>query len=125
MQAFKILLLDDEPSVLNALRLLLQALGYTVESFPDPILALDFLRKDSSCSMFLCDFRMPKMDGMAVLGESKKIRPELPFILMSAHAADEEIAAAKERGAWGFLAKPFTPDQLHAVVSAVRESRQA
>ena len=119
----KILLLDDEPAVLFALRLLLQALGFEVADFPSGSAALDYLRADGKCDLFLCDLRMPKMDGIDVLREAKRINPQLPFVLMSAHATSEDIAAARTVGECEFLAKPFTPEDLHEVVGKIEEKR--
>ena len=115
-----ILLLDDEPSVLFALKLLLQALGFRVTDFSDPPLALEYLTQQSSreLDLILSDLRMPGMSGIEVLKQAHLIRPELPFILMSAHAHQEDVERATALGAAGFLAKPFSPDQL---LGAVRE----
>jgi two-component system nitrogen regulation response regulator GlnG len=52
---------------------------------------------------------MPKTNGLDVLRRTKTIRPGLQFILMSAHASEEEIAKARELGAFDFLPKPFEP----------------
>jgi DNA-binding NtrC family response regulator len=105
----QILLLDDEPSVLFALKLLLQAFGFTVKDFSAPDQALEFLSSGGTADVFLCDLRMPKTNGLDVLRRTKTIRPGLQFILMSAHASEEEIAKARELGAFDFLPKPFEP----------------
>jgi DNA-binding NtrC family response regulator len=56
---------------------------------------------------------------MGVLEEIRRIPSNVPFVLMSAHATPEEVAKAKGLGATGFLAKPFTPDQLKELVATV------
>lgn len=114
-----ILLVDDEPSVLFALKLLMEAVGYTVRDFSSAADALAHLKDDHQSQLVICDLRMPKMSGLAVLEEAKRIRPELPFVLMSAHANNDEQARAKELGSEGFLAKPFMPDQLHEMVRSI------
>jgi len=105
----EILLLDDEPSVLFALKLLLQAFGFVVRDFSMPDRALEYLTDGGSADVFLCDLRMPKTNGLDVLRRTKTLRPELQFILMSAHASEEEIARARSLGAFDFLPKPFDP----------------
>jgi len=105
----EILLLDDEPSVLFALKLLLQAFGFTVKDYAAPDQALEFLSAGGTADVFLCDLRMPKTNGLDVLRRTKTMRPELQFILMSAHATEEEVAKARELGAFDFLPKPFDP----------------
>ena len=112
-----ILLLDDDGSVLFALKLLLQALGNKVTEFSSPPDALKYLEEGGSCDLFLSDLRMPIMTGAEVLIASKKLRPDLPFILMSGHATEDEIAAAKENGAIGFLGKPFRPEELKEILA--------
>jgi len=112
----KIILIDDEPSVLLALRLLLKALGYEVVDYSDPAKAIEFASTDSTCNVCICDLRMPSMSGLEVLQEMKRVRPGLAFVLMSAHAGNEEIAQGTELGANAFLPKPFTPDDLRGVM---------
>lgn len=116
----RILLVDDEPSVLFALKLLLQALGFSVHDFDAPEDALKFLESPANeCDLVMCDLRMPKLDGHATLTRTKAIRPSLPFILMSGHANNADVRIAEEEGARGFLAKPFSPDNLKRVIEAV------
>ena len=114
-----LLLLDDEISVLFALKLLLGALGFQVEGFSSPREALSFCSRDSTTELCICDLRMPEMTGLEVLAELKTLRPNLPVVLMSAHASDDEVSRAKALGANGFLSKPFTPDDLHLLIAEV------
>jgi CheY-like chemotaxis protein len=110
-----ILLLDDEASVLFALKLLLQALGFKVTDFSDPSKALACVADPSQSrelDVIISDLRMPGMNGIEVLKQVQQLRPELPFLLMSAHAQQEDIERAKALGAIGFLAKPFSPEEL-------------
>ncbi len=115
-----ILLIDDESSVLFALKLLLGALGYSVSDFTDPEAALCSLKDNPSIQLILCDLRMPKMTGLHVLEQATAQFPHVPFILMSAHAVSDEVQKAYRLGAKGFLAKPFTPDQLKETLSKIQ-----
>ncbi|MBN8549260.1 MAG: response regulator [Deltaproteobacteria bacterium] len=115
----EIVLVDDEPSVLFALKLLLQALGFSVQDFNGPLEAIQYFASSSRIDLCLCDLKMPKMNGLGVLEEVRKHRPSLPFVLMSAHASTEEIDRAQELGATGFLSKPFTPEDLKQLVEKV------
>ena len=121
----RITLIDDEPSVLFALKLLLEALGFSISDFSDSELAIAHLASPDVADVCLCDLRMPKRNGLQVLEEVKKIAPTLPFILMSAHASDTELQKAKVLGANGVLTKPFTPDDLQAALVSVRKSPTA
>lgn len=114
-----ILLVDDEPSVLLALKLLLEALGYSVNDFQRGMAAIEYLRAGNLCDLILCDLKMPEMNGIEVLQEVQKLLPKVPFLLMSAHARDDDVRRAKSLGAAGFLAKPFTPDQLRGAISGL------
>ena len=121
-QVQEILLIDDEPSVLFALKLLLQALGFSVVDFNAPEAGLSYLQGSNKIDLCLCDLKMPKMNGLKVLEETRKVRPTLPFVLMSAHAATEEVERSHELGATGFLSKPFTPEDLKKLVENVNKT---
>jgi DNA-binding NtrC family response regulator len=114
-----ILLIDDEPGVLLALKLLMQAVGYGVRDFSSPLEAVEFLKGPGECDVIICDLKMPKLNGIGVLQEAKRIRPTLPFILMSGHAQVPEIEQANQFGSSGFLGKPFTPTQLKELIGKV------
>ncbi|MCO6430394.1 MAG: response regulator [Deltaproteobacteria bacterium] len=119
-----ILLVDDESSVLFALKLVLQAMGFKVTDFSLPLEAIAYLAEGGECDMCICDLRMPKMNGLQVLTEMKSLRRELIFVLMSAHAQRDEAAQAKDLGAAGFLSKPFTPDQLKDLVAEISGQKE-
>lgn len=119
-----IILCDDEKGVANALTLLLQALGHAVQGYTNPQLAIDAAKEATDTDLFICDLRMPEQNGLEVLAQIRLIRPFLPFILMSAHAQEEEIAEANLLGANAFLAKPFTPDEFQAAVDTALKVRK-
>jgi CheY-like chemotaxis protein len=109
-----ILLIDDEPNVLLALKLLLEAIGHSVKEFNDPEAAVAFLDSNPQTKpdLILCDLRMPGLNGLQVLSATQDTRKDIPFVLISGHAIDDEINKAYSLGASGFLGKPFTPEQL-------------
>jgi DNA-binding NtrC family response regulator len=114
-----ILLLDDEPPVLQALKLLMQAVGYSVTGFSSAAEALEYIRTDSEAELLVCDLRMPKLNGLAVLKQVRQIRPELPVVLMSAQLTREEESHGRLMGAIGFLNKPFLTEDLHQLTRRV------
>lgn len=122
---YHILLIDDEKGVVQALSLLLKAVGYNAISYHIPAEALAYLKDQQSktgspgVDLVLSDLRMPELDGLAVLKEIKQHFPSLPFILMSGHATDEDTRKALALGAAGFLSKPFSPDALNSLVSQI------
>ena len=116
-----VILIDDEPGVVLALKLLLQTTGYKVESFTEPQKALDFIyginkSEISDKLLVLSDLRMPNLTGFDVLEKCKSFWPELEVIVMSGHAEDEEIQKALSLGAKAFLSKPFSPSDLKQAI---------
>ena len=107
-----IILVDDDPMVLTALTLLLETLSFRVTSFSSGQEAILYLATGGKASLFLCDLKMPGMNGMDTLAKVMEIAPEVPFILISAHATREEVRLAMQKGARGFLGKPFSPEEL-------------
>ncbi len=122
----KIFLIDDEQGVCRALTLLLQAIGYEARAMDNPEEALAFLRstQDWQPDLILCDLRMPEIDGIGVLEALGGKDSDIPFFLISAHATEFDIERALKLGARGFLAKPFTPEQVHDIVSELDDEKQ-
>ena len=114
-----IILVDDEPGVLHALKLLLSAIGFVVSEFIDPRSALDHLKNGGNGDVVVSDLRMPHLDGIQFLEALNAAGITKPFVLMSAHATSDDVARANALGAKGFLSKPFTPDQFRGCVNTV------
>lgn len=110
------MLIDDEPGVLLALKLMLGAMGGDVETFNNGTDAISKLKSGTHYDYILCDLRMPEMDGFGVLTEVRKLSPTIPFILISGHANDADVTHAKKLGMTAFLAKPFNPDEVKKIV---------
>ncbi len=109
----KILVIDDEPSILYVVINRLQASGYTVVTAYDGFNGLETLEKEN-VDLILLDIMMPKMDGFQFLKELKKVKKgnKVPVIMFSAKVQDEDVRKAKDLGASDFISKPFTPDIL-------------
>ena len=107
----KILVIDDDESVLNMLSVLLKKEGYDVavsESGDKALKALD----GSDFKGVLCDIRMPKVDGLEVLKRARAKGVKSPFIMMSAYGAVENAVEAMKLGAYDYLNKPFQPEEV-------------
>ncbi len=113
----KIVLVDDEPGVLRALTLLLQALKCEVSPFDTPGAALSYLVTKPPVDLVLSDMRMPEFSGAELLRSVRRSELRVPFILMSGHATNEEVSEARALGLQGFISKPFTPAQLADLVA--------
>lgn len=125
MEAGHVLIVDDEPEMLVNCRRLLAREGYTCTALGD---ASEFLRAVRECTpdVVLCDLRMPRADGMQLLSAARAHDSELPFIMITAYATISSAVQAIQEGAFDYLAKPFTAQQLSvAVKRALRQRRLA
>lgn len=119
LRGLRVVLVDDEPGVLRALTLLLEALHCKVTGFNTPNAALTYLCSQPSVDFVLSDMRMPGLSGAELLKHLRASNFAAPFFLMSGHATHEEVNEARGAGLQGFLSKPFTPRQLAELVSSI------
>lgn len=111
----KILIVDDEPDVVQMIRLLLKENGYEVSEAPNGLAALR-LFQTHFFDMIITDLRMPCMDGMAFLHEVKKLDPAIPVLMLTAYDSPATAVDAMKGGASIYLAKPFQINQLLSIV---------
>ncbi|KJZ10914.1 C4-dicarboxylate ABC transporter [Marinomonas sp. S3726] len=121
-QAIRILIIDDEQTIIEALTELLELEDFQVDTFLDAQQALDSLNKNSPV-VVLCDVKMPKMDGMSVLAKLQALDPELPILLMSGHGDIPMAIEAMKEGAYDFLEKPLQPAKLISQLERAIEKR--
>lgn len=108
--AHEILILDDEPKMIELLRRSLAREGYSVATESDPVAALERL-KQHPVEALITDLKMPGMDGLEVLRRAKSIRPDCEVIVMTAFATVETAREALKRGAIDYLTKPFSAEE--------------
>ena len=118
-----ILVVDDESAALKNLRRVLEKMGHKVSTYSNPVRALEVL-KEQPFDLLLSDLHMPHLDGMELLDQAKLISPGLEVIIITGYASLDGAVQATKRGAYHFLAKPFTPDQLRQVVSEALSQHQ-
>jgi CheY-like chemotaxis protein/two-component sensor histidine kinase len=114
-----VLVVDDEPQVRSVTKRILEKAGHRVLAAEDGAAALA-LAREAPVQLALVDATMPGMSGAEVLAALAELRPGLPLVLMSGYAR-EEVRDAAQRAAAGFLAKPFSPDDLRRAVRAALE----
>jgi signal transduction histidine kinase/CheY-like chemotaxis protein len=114
-----VLVVDDEPHVRSVAKRILEKAGHRVVVAEDGEVALTIVR-ESAVQVALVDATMPGMSGAEVLGALAAMKPGLPLVLMSGYARDE-VRDAAQRAAAGFVAKPFTPEDLRQAVRAALE----
>jgi two-component system nitrogen regulation response regulator NtrX len=114
----KILIIDDERSIRNTLREILEYEDYQVDDIDNGIDGLALIEKNDY-DLVLCDIKMNRMDGMEVLSEGLMLKPDLPFIMISGHGTVETAVEASKKGAFDFISKP--PD-LNRLLITVRNA---
>ncbi|NOZ46719.1 MAG: sigma-54-dependent Fis family transcriptional regulator [Chlorobi bacterium] len=107
----KILVIDDEKSIRNTLKEILEYEKYKVEVAENGIEGLDAIKK-SSFDVVLCDIKMPEMDGIEVLDKVFEITSELPVIMISGHGNIDTAVEAIKKGAYDFIEKPLDLNRL-------------
>jgi two-component system, NtrC family, response regulator AtoC len=113
----RILVADDERSLRDALARFIRSLHMEVVTVGSGDEAAALL---SGCDLLITDLRMPGLDGMGLLAEARRRRPELPVILLTGHASGTRAVDAMRAGAANFLTKPFELDELeHAIRTAL------
>jgi DNA-binding NtrC family response regulator len=119
----RILVLDDERDMLDNCRRLLVADGYECHTLQEPARIREVLR-ETRPHLLLLDLRMPGADGMTVLSAALADDPTLPVIMITAHASIGSAVKAMREGAFDYLPKPFTADQLQVAVERALRYRR-
>ena len=123
--AAEILLVDDDPDLLKLISLRLSAAGYRVKNAESGEIALAQVAV-SRPAVVVTDLRMPGIDGLQLFEQINAQHPTLPVIILTAHGTIPDAVAATQRGVFGFLTKPFDPqDLLKKVAQAVTVSGEA
>lgn len=123
----KFLIVDDFSTMRRIVRNLLKELGFTnVDEAEDGVVALQKL-KNQSFGFVVTDWNMPNMDGLALL---QKIRTDdqlkhLPVLMVTAEAKKENIIAAAQAGASGYVVKPFTTATLDEKLTKIFRNMEA
>jgi len=111
----EILLLDDESIVGKRLKPVLEKMGCSVEVFQDSELAISRIA-EKEFDIVVTDIYMDGKDGMQVLDLVHERSPRTKIIMITGHAMISLAREAMEKGAFDFIAKPFKPDDLRAVI---------
>jgi len=110
-----ILLADDDDALRRVIQFKLQKKGYEVTAVENGEEALKELR-ERPFDLLIADIRMPKVDGIQLLEESKGIQPDLDVILMTAYATVPQAVQAVKSGAFDYLTKPFDDEELFLII---------
>lgn len=119
MSPHRVLVVDDKENMLSMFRRILP--DEDVVTASNGAQALVLLGEGEPFDLIVSDIRMPGLDGMTLLEEVKRTRPEIEIVLMTAFAEVGQAVEAMKRGALDYLTKPFDPDEAVAVVQRALE----
>jgi two-component system nitrogen regulation response regulator NtrX len=116
----KILIIEDEVAIRRVLTKIISEENdsYYVEEAGDGLLGIEMI-KNNDYDLVLCDIKMPKMDGVEVLEKAKKIKPEIPIVMISGHGDLDTAVNTMRLGAFDYISKP--PD-LNRLLNTVRNA---
>ena len=116
----KILIIEDEAAIRRVLTKILseESVTYQVEDAEDGLQGFEKI-KANDYDLVLCDIKMPKMDGIELLEAVKKLKPEIPIVMISGHGDMETAIHSMKLGAFDYISKP--PD-LNRLLNTVRNA---
>jgi two-component system NtrC family response regulator len=117
MEKVGILIVDDEPSVGDALRLVLESSGYEVVLVTKGLDGIDQART-RRFGFSVVDLYLTDISGFQVITDLRTLQPQIPILLITAHGTPQVFAEAKKLGAIGALAKPFHPAELLKLIDS-------
>ncbi|NPU84714.1 MAG: sigma-54-dependent Fis family transcriptional regulator [Syntrophaceae bacterium] len=124
MEATHVLVVDDDPSMRDALSESLEICGFEVDTAEDGAVALNMFADGGKYDVVVTDMRMPRLGGMDVLREIKRRSPGTPVILATAYGTVNTAVEAMKEGASEFITKPFTLDDLEFIIRNVLASHE-
>jgi DNA-binding NtrC family response regulator len=122
-QKVSILVVDDEEIVRESLSSWLQEDGYEVVTAENGVRALERL-PEKDWTLLLVDLKMPGMDGIQLMEEVRKTRPDLIILIMTAFATVDTAVNAMKKGAYDYLVKPFNPEDLSLSIRKIVEHQK-
>ncbi len=122
MSRARVMVVDDEPDMVENCARVLQRGGYEVLTATDPRRGLAMLESERP-DLLLTDLKMPEVDGMELLRRARELDPALPVIMITAFATIESAVAAVREGAFDYLPKTFSVDQLQVAVDRALRHR--
>src|SRR5512147_1607432 len=123
MDKFKSIVVDDEASVCEAVRAILEIEGIDVTTFTDSVAAAEVIKKDGF-DLIISDLKMPKMNGLDLYDAVKDSAPHSIFIIITAFGTIPSAVEAVKRGIYDYIPKPFTPDEVRIPVRRALDKRR-
>ncbi len=112
----KVLVVDDENTVCQSVKKILERKGYQVDQASSVDSALGMIRGNGRYDLVISDWKMPQESGMALLGVVRNNWPGIPVLMITGYASVPSAVKAFHLGAVDYLPKPFTPEELEKAV---------
>ena len=123
----RILVVDDEPTLRQSVRMTLTKAGYDVVEAEDGEKAIQTIRSGDNPLMvdtIICDLQMPKVNGMEAVAFFRQQFPGVPVLVLTGHATVESASALFKKGITDYLTKPIEPAKLVEVVGKAVKKRE-
>lgn len=114
-QTIKLLVVDDEPIVGKRLKQAFIKMGIEVETFTDPIEAINAI-KQKSFDIVVTDLKMQGIDGMTILERVQRLNPKAKVIIITGYAQIDTASEAFRKGVFDFIPKPFRLEELKKII---------
>ena len=114
----RVLVVDDDPIVLASCRRVLETKGFDVVTAASVAAAI-VETVSQGFGLVIVDLKMPERDGLQLVQKVQAWGKQVPVIVMSGYPTSETVLSSLSSGAFAFLPKPFTPDELIAVLQVV------
>ncbi len=122
-KAFKLLLVDDEPNILNALKRLFRRTGYEIHTAESGMAGLKIL-EETPVDLIISDMRMPEMNGAEFLEQAAQLRPEAMRLLLTGYSdINATIEAINKGKIYGYISKPWNETELSLTVKQALEQK--
>lgn len=118
-----ILIIEDEKSMREVLRILLEEEGYDVASADDGLRGIELMRV-RHFDLIITDFKMPRADGFEVLRKAKELSPYTIVLMITAFGTTESTIEAMKLGAYDYIHKPFKIDEIRLIVHKALERKK-
>ena len=115
----KILVVDDDQSILSIFEYILQEAGYVTETASDGYEAIEKIKTLNDIDLMFMDVKMPGLSGIDAFKEIQKINPRLLVVMMTGYSVDELLKEAFELGAYGVIYKPFDMEEVLSIIEKI------
>ena len=119
----KILIIDDEKSILDLLNVVFKKEGYQVETFFSASKALEYIDREDF-DIVLSDIKLPQISGMEILMHVREKRPDVPVVMITAFGTIKQAVEALKEGAADYVVKPFDIEELKIIIAQGLEKKR-